>query len=184
MPLYLTASLTRPLTDREHAALGDVADWGIVSAHRMGATVRYTKDRRIFIRNTVEFRPKPVPGAGGMGRYRNIHVDALRRRFPMLPELAFDHTWGGFVGMTRNKTTVFGQLADNVHGSVCYNASGVGKATIFGKLLADRIVGASSDQLSAAESLAPARRFPPRPFLDIGAHASMASLRRNLGRDL
>lgn len=184
VPVYLTGSLTRPLTDKEHATLGDVEDWGIVSAHRMGATVRYTKDWRIFIRNTVEFRPKPVPGAGGLDRYRNIHMVALRRRFPMLPDLAFDHTWGGFVGMTRNKTTVFGQLADNMYASVCYNASGAGKATIFGKLLADRIVGASSQQLSAAESLAPARRLPPRPFLDIGAHASMARLRRNLGRDL
>ncbi len=183
-PVYLTGSLTRVLTETEQAALGDIEDWGIVSAHRMGATVRYTKDRRIFIRNTVEFRPKPIASERGMDRYRQIHMEALRRRFGMLQDLEFEHTWGGFVCVTRNKTTVFGQLAKNVHASVCYNGSGIGKGTIFGKLLADRIVGATSEQLSAADSLAPAKRFPPRPFLDIGAFASMANLRRNLGRDL
>ncbi|NNG62167.1 FAD-binding oxidoreductase, partial [Pseudomonas fragi] len=51
-PMELSASLTRPLTDREYAAIGSVEPWGVLSTRPLGATVRLTPDRRVMIRNT------------------------------------------------------------------------------------------------------------------------------------
>ena len=53
-PITLTASMTRPLTDKEFASIGKPKEWGVLPVRPMGATIRLTKDRRILIRNTAE----------------------------------------------------------------------------------------------------------------------------------
>ena len=53
-PITLTASMTRPLTDKEFISIGEPKEWGILPVRPMGATIRLTKDRRILIRNTAE----------------------------------------------------------------------------------------------------------------------------------
>ena len=53
-PLTLTASMTRPLTDKEFKSIGEPKEWGVLPVRPMGATVRMTKDRRVLIRNTAE----------------------------------------------------------------------------------------------------------------------------------
>src|SRR6056300_1826419 len=53
-PLTLTASMTRPLTNKEYSDIGSPNEWGVLSVRPMGATVRMTKDKRILIRNTAE----------------------------------------------------------------------------------------------------------------------------------
>ena len=55
-PLTLTASLTRKLTEKEYEEIGKPKEWGVLPVRPMGATVRLTKDRRILIRNTSEYR--------------------------------------------------------------------------------------------------------------------------------
>ena len=54
MPLILTSSITRPLTLKERLALGNPKPWGVLSVKPTGATLRYTYDYRIMIRNTSE----------------------------------------------------------------------------------------------------------------------------------
>ena len=57
-PLTLTASMTRPLTDKEFESIGKPKEWGVLPVKPMGATIRMTKDKRILIRNTAEiFNP-------------------------------------------------------------------------------------------------------------------------------
>ena len=53
-PITLTASMTRPLSDKEFKSIGEPKEWGVLPIRPMGATVRMTKDRRILIRNTAE----------------------------------------------------------------------------------------------------------------------------------
>ena len=55
-PITLTASMTRPLNDKEFKSIGEPKEWGVLPIRPMGATVRMTKDRRILIRNTAELR--------------------------------------------------------------------------------------------------------------------------------
>ena len=53
-PITLTASMTRPLTEREFELIGEPPEWGVLPIRPMGATVRTTKNKRILIRNTAE----------------------------------------------------------------------------------------------------------------------------------
>ena len=46
-PITLTASMTRRLSDEEFKSIGEPNEWG-VPVRPMGATIRMTKDRRIF----------------------------------------------------------------------------------------------------------------------------------------
>ena len=55
-PITLTASMTRPLSDKEFKSIGSPKEWGVLPIRPMGATVRMTKDKRILIRNTAELR--------------------------------------------------------------------------------------------------------------------------------
>ena len=54
-PLTLTASMTRPLSDKEYESIGSPKEWGVLPVRPMGATIRMTKDKRILIRNTADF---------------------------------------------------------------------------------------------------------------------------------
>src|SRR5210317_302022 len=53
-PLTLTASMTRPLTNKEYLDIGSPKEWGVLPVRPMGATVRMTNDKRILIRTTAE----------------------------------------------------------------------------------------------------------------------------------
>ncbi len=55
-----------------------------------------------------------------------------------------------------------------------YNASGVARSAIYGRLAAELALGEGSELLDLAESIAPPPRLPPRPLLDLGARARMA----------
>ena len=46
-PLTLTASMTRPLTKNEYELIGNPKEWGVLPIRPMGATIRFTKDKRI-----------------------------------------------------------------------------------------------------------------------------------------
>ncbi|MES0879220.1 NAD(P)/FAD-dependent oxidoreductase [Roseibium sp. SCP14] len=180
MHLTLTASLTRPLTTDERATIGDPAPWGILSAHRMGATIRYTNDHRIMMRNTAEFWPKLAMNEADLAKRRARHMQAIRTRWPMLPDLGIEHTWSGVVAVSRNFSSVFAQPLPNVLAVGGFNAGGIARGTGLAKLLIDQYAGVPSAALSEAQKLAPPSVLPPRPLLDIGAGLNIA--RMGLGR--
>ncbi len=182
-PLVLTASLTRPLTATERAAIGDPGDWGVLSAHPAGATLRYTPDHRLMIRNTSEYRPRLAMDAAALAARRRIHERGLRVRFPALPGLSIEHTWSGVVCVSRNLNAYFGRLAANVHCSAGYNGSGVTRGVIGARLLVDHALGVDSALLADALALPPPAWIPPRPLLDAGIAWRIALARRGLGRD-
>ncbi|MDA9352704.1 FAD-binding oxidoreductase, partial [Porticoccaceae bacterium] len=51
----LSGSFTRRLTATELSSLGEHKEWGIISLHSGGATIRLTADGRICLRNTAEY---------------------------------------------------------------------------------------------------------------------------------
>ncbi|MCP5156153.1 MAG: FAD-dependent oxidoreductase [Ectothiorhodospiraceae bacterium] len=184
LPLTLTASLTRPLTSDERAAIGDPDDWGVLAAHGMGATVRYTVDHRIMMRNTAERWPRLAMSATELEARRAIHLASIRARFPALGALAIEHTWSGVVCMTRNLSPYFGRIAPSIWVSAGYNGSGIARGTIAGSLLVDHALGVGGPLLDDIRALATPTWIPPRPFLDIGVALRMRRARRGLGRDL
>lgn len=167
-PLALTASLTRPLTAPEENEIGHPETWGILSPQSLGATMRLTQDRRILIRNTAEYRPSGIDEALLETR-RKVHSDGLKKRFPFLDESAIDYSWSGNICISRNAKPVFEQSQPGLYLCGGYNASGVSRGTIMGRLIADLALGSPSEMLSNALNLIKPNLIPPRPFFDIGA---------------
>lgn len=180
MSLTLTASMTRPLTPRERDCLGNPSPWGILSAHKLGATLRYTNDHRLLIRNTAEYWPNMSMSADALKSRVQLHRERFDKRFPSLAHVPFEDSWSGVICMSSNFASVFGEIQKGVYASGCYNASGISRGSMLGTLMGDYIAGAQSDLLSDVLSAPKPNFIPPRPFLDLGARADL--LRRRIGR--
>ncbi len=166
-PLALTASLTRPLSADEEQQINQAKPWGVLSAHSLGATVRLTPDRRLLIRNTAEYRPAGIP-AEQLPAKRAFHLRGLQRRFPWLPDDAIEYSWSGQIAISGNSRPVFGEIQKRIYSAGCYNASGVAKGTIMGKLIVDHALGNSSELLNTAKTIATPSWIPgPKLFYPI-----------------
>lgn len=183
IPVMTFASLTRPLSAAEQAALGGEPDWGIIPGEHLGTTLRYTQDHRLLIRNTFAYTPDFSYSRAGLARMRGLHEASFKARFPMLPEVGFEHTWGGVLTFSRNGAPCFGKLADNVWSAVCQNGVGAAKGTYQGRLLADLVVGAESDRLRDMLAYGRPSANIPQPFLGFGVRARIAYEQSRAGRE-
>jgi len=172
-PLALSASLTRQLTDAEEDAISHAPSWGVLSPQSLGATMRLTKDRRILIRNTVEYDPSGL-SPPTLALRRKQHYEGLRKRFPWMADDAIKYTWSGNICISRNSKPIFENLSDKVFVAGCYNASGVSRGTVMGKLIVDLAARDPSELLDKALSLRRPGWIPPRPFFDLGVRTRLA----------
>ena len=163
-PMELSASLTRPLTQKECAA----EPWGVLSTRPLGATVRLTPDRRVMIRNTAEYRTRDLSHADLLQR-RQHHVRGLQRRFPWLTEQDIHHTWTGHLSASRSGQPYFAKVDNNLFAIAGCNGSGVARGTLWGHLLAEWASGHSSPLLQSVIQRAQPGWLPPRPLFDLGA---------------
>ncbi|MGI6246850.1 MAG: NAD(P)/FAD-dependent oxidoreductase [Pseudochelatococcus sp.] len=173
LPIFLYASLTRPLTGEEQARLGGKSFWGVIPADTFGTTVRRTHDNRILIRNSFSFNPDGRPRQQYLDRFIKNHRISFERRFPMLDEIDFEYTWSGSLAMSRNHEGFFGQLAPNVYGALCCNGLGITRGTVTGTLLADWLDGRRNDLIDMLLASPGPNRNPPEPFLSIGVNANL-----------
>ncbi len=169
------ASLTRPLTDAEHASVGGIEEWGLTPANAFAAiTMRFTRDRRILVRQNIHYCPGLRQSDERRRLIRQDHQRLFRERFPALPKVEIEHTWTGYVCLSRNGAPGFGEVAPNVWTAVCQNAVGVTKGTIGGLLAADMACGIDNPLIKDMQSLGTPSALPPRPFLDWGVKARLA----------
>ena len=71
--------------DAEQAAWGVAEDWGMTPANSfVGATMRYTPDRRLLIREKVRYRPGMRVTEAERRRAAERHKRLFDARFPML----------------------------------------------------------------------------------------------------
>lgn len=179
----LSGSFTRTLTDDELASLGSRKEWGVLSLHVGGATVRLTADRRICLRNAAEYNGAALLSDRQLAHRQSIHRAGFEKRFPKLAHVAFDYAWSGVEGISRNGTNFFGRHRDNIYLAGGYNGSGVSRGTAFGMALADYASGGHSPLIDDCLASAPGAWIPPRPFLDIGALLTVRSRFRGVGLD-
>jgi glycine/D-amino acid oxidase-like deaminating enzyme len=66
---------------------------------------------------------------------------ALKRLFPQIGAVAFETEWYGMIGMTPDAVPRFHRLADRVVTFCGYNGRGIGPGTVFGRTLADHVLG-------------------------------------------
>ncbi len=173
LPMFLYASLTRPLTAAEQAQLGGKPFWGVIPADPFGSTVRRTPDNRVLIRNSFSFNPNQQPKPHCLERFVRNHRQSFERRFPMLPDVDFEYTWSGSLALSQNHKGFFGQLAPNVYGALCCNGLGVTRGTVTGTLLADWIAGQRNEQIDFLLATSGPNKVPPEPFLSIGVNATL-----------
>ncbi len=166
--MELSASLTRPLTDAEYAAIGAVEPWGVLSTRPLGATVRLTPDRRVMIRNTAEYRSRDL-STSELALRRQHHALGLQRRFPWLTEEDIQHTWTGHLSASRSGQPYFAKVEEGVFAVAGCNGSGVARGTLWGRLLAELACNVDSPLLESVMHRARPGWLPPRPLLDIGA---------------
>ena len=184
IPVVTWGSLTRPMTGAEIERLGGQGDWGIVPANPFGTSVRRTVDNRILIRNIYSYCSGLNPTEADRLWARKKHETSLRNRFPMLPGLEFDYTWGGPLSLSKNGEPAFGTFAGGVFGAFCLNGVGIARGTAYGKLLAEHIAGADSDLLEIMRNAGRPNPLPPRPFLDLGVRVDFARRRYRAGLEL
>ncbi len=169
LPFSAHASLTRRLTDAEHAEIGNVKPWGVTPVNAfVSSTLRLTADRRIMVRYFLRYCPSQRTDEIRLARIRLAHLRVLRSRFPSLSGLSIEHTWTGYVCLSRNNAPGFGKVDNDVWSAVCENAVGVTKGTIAGLLAADMACGLDNPLIADMESLGRPSALPPRPILDLG----------------
>lgn len=183
LPMYLYASLTRPLTEAEGARLGGKPFWGVIPADPYGSTVRRTHDNRILIRNSFSFNPDQQSRPDCLARFVHKHRESFARRFPMLPDVDFDYTWSGSLALTQNHQSFFGQLAPNVYGALFCNGLGITRGTVTGTLLADMIAGQRHELIDFLLSTSSPNVLPPEPFLSMGVNATLWWGQRKAGQE-
>ncbi|MCP4430001.1 MAG: FAD-binding oxidoreductase [Gammaproteobacteria bacterium] len=180
-PLTLTASMSRPLNPAEYESIGKPQPWGVLSASSMGATVRFTNDHRIMVRNTVEWWPSLTMNPDELTIRRQRNLSGLRRRFPDLTNLDFEYSWSGNVCISRNSKPVFEKATNNLFLAGCYNAGGIAMGSLFGKLIVDYALNHESNELTQVLNQEKPTIIPPRPFFDIGLQTRLA-FNRFMGR--
>ena len=172
-PITLTASMTRPLTDKEFETLGRPKEWGVLPVRPMGATIRMTRDRRILIRNTAELN-NPNYMSPSLLKKRSLNQKfGIKQRFPQLPDDIIESSWSGVVSRTRNSSQIFEKIDNNIFVAGCYNGSGIGVGTLFGEQIALKAINENTDEIKTIELRKKPTWLPPNPFLAIGVKSRL-----------
>lgn len=171
-------SLTEPLTAAQRALLGNVDEWGVTPVNAIsGATMRYTQDHRILIRQRFDFTPAMQVGEKIRERARNQHRQVFLARFPELQDVKLEHFWMGYFSITKNGSPRWGKVDKNVYAAVGCNGVGIAKQTIAGLTLADLACGVQNELIGDMLELGSPQRLPPKPLLNIGVKAYLAKER-------
>ncbi|MGI3902055.1 MAG: NAD(P)/FAD-dependent oxidoreductase [Janthinobacterium lividum] len=120
------------------------------------------------------------------GTGRTIHRDwgrrALAKLFPQLGGVSFEHEWFGQIGMTADSLPRFHRLGRNTVGFSGYNGRGIAPGTVFGRCLADLMLGRiGEDELPLPVSeVVPARhRRIKEAWYEVGAQLAHAASARS-----
>ena len=173
-PITLTASMTRPLSDKEFQSIGSPLEWGVLPIRPMGATIRLTKDRRILIRNTAEIRNPNLMNENDLNKRVKLHNSGIKKRFPNLPDNLIEDSWSGIVCRSGNSSQIFEKIDKNIYVAGCYNGSGIGVGTLFGEQIAIMASNKQSDEISIIDERKKPNWLPPQLFLNVGIYTRLA----------
>jgi glycine/D-amino acid oxidase-like deaminating enzyme len=81
----------------------------------------------------------------GLAVHRAWAKRALRRLFPEIGDLRFEAEWFGMIGMTADNLPRFHRLDRNVLTICGYNGRGIAPGTVFGRCLAELVLGRMRD---------------------------------------
>lgn len=134
MPIGNFIGATEPLSEAQARALfpsdAAVCDWNfILNYYRLSA------DRRLLFGGLASYSTLAPPNLeGGLRR-------EMAKVFPALAEARFDYIWGGYVGITVERTPHFGRLGSNLYFAQGFSGTGVALTGLAGKIIAEAIAG-------------------------------------------
>ena len=160
--MYTYAGLTEPLPDPSLHLTGIERTWGLLPAHRLGCTLRRTRDGRLLIRAHYGYEREADNAQVAASLLRS-----LRERFPDFDIDGFAHVWGGATGYTANGSPIWGRIRDGIYVSAGCNGGGVVKGTLFGEALADLAMG-EAPEADIPTLFGNARWMPPDPIRRVG----------------
>lgn len=125
---------TRPLSDLERAT---------ILPQRQGAwdTALVLSSFRLDAAGRLVFGSVGALRGAGRAIHRDWGRRALTRLFPSLRGIDFDHEWYGHIGMTRDALPRLHRLARNTWSFSGYNGRGIAPGTVFGRELAQLVLG-------------------------------------------
>ena len=128
-----------------------------------------------------------APRAGGSVIHRQWAERELGRIFPKLTGVSFESGWHGVIGMTKDhlpRLTVLGPNALSISGC---NGRGIAPGTVYGRALAEHILGRLAFEELPLQPTAPAPialRAAREIYYEAGAQIAHAAMgRRTLGRE-
>jgi glycine/D-amino acid oxidase-like deaminating enzyme len=103
------------------------------------------------------------------------HYHAVHEIYPQLKGIPFEYHWGGLVAMTQDQLPHLHEPTPGLLAGIGYNGRGVAMATVMGRLLARRALGAQVAELGFPVS--PVVPVPFHALSGIGARATIQYLR-------
>jgi glycine/D-amino acid oxidase-like deaminating enzyme len=161
---------TRPLSDNLRATIlpGREGCW---DTRPIMNSFRFDKAGRLLFGSIGALR------LAGLEVHRAWASRAIKKTFPQIGEVAFEAQWYGMMGMTDNALPRFHRLAQNVVTFCGYNGRGIGTGTVFGRVLADHILGKLSEKdlpLPVTDPDAPALPALKEAYYEAGAQIAHA----------
>ena len=126
------AVLTEPLTEAQQQRLGGDRDWGVHPVGRAGATIRRTKDERIWYRTAFRYSRDMSCSAADLDRHSAIVAASFHKRFPQLDDVRIAHAYSGGLTFSQNNEPLFSRVEPNLFAVACQNAIGIAKARELG----------------------------------------------------
>ena len=125
---------TAPLSAELQAAIlpGREGCW---DTRKIMSYFRFDRDGRLMFGSVGALR------GTGLAVHRAWAKRALKKTFPRVGDAAFEHQWYGMIGMTKDSVPRFHRLDENVVAFCGYNGRGIGTGTVFGRALADHMLG-------------------------------------------
>jgi gamma-glutamylputrescine oxidase len=113
---------------------------------------RLSHDHRLLFGGRASYSTLPPPDLAGTMQRR------MTRVFPQLADVGFEHVWGGFVDISRNRAPHWGRLGTNVYFAQGFSGHGVAATALAGRVLGEAIAGQAA-RLDAFAKI-PHRDFP------------------------
>jgi glycine/D-amino acid oxidase-like deaminating enzyme len=83
----------------------------------------------------------------GYSLHKNWVERTIKKIFPQVGPVSLEYAWNGRIAMTTDHIPRFHMLDENLVSVSSYNGRGIGPGTVFGKLLAELVLGASPDTI-------------------------------------
>jgi glycine/D-amino acid oxidase-like deaminating enzyme len=167
-PIISFGAMSRKLTDKELEQFDGVVPWGITAGHTAGTTVRYTTDKRLFVRNGLKYGTFYSCSPERIRFSQRLLRKSFDNRFPNLTHVNFEYVYAGMIHLTMNSRSLFGRTG-NIYFSGVGEGAGVCKTFTMGSFLAEWANNIDSDILEFLKSDTKPSWMPPEPFTTVGA---------------